>query len=148
MYLGLGSVTGKANFWIWCSGPAAIYIVERIIRIVRGNKETILIKVSFSVCVCVFKDVCVYGCVCALVLLLFTSSKELFELCMCVCLCENEVDLIKMCVIVCVSVPCFCERKFQIGNKETILIKMCLHRGFVSANVCVCVIMCFCLYVY
>jgi hypothetical protein len=39
---GYAGVLEPPTYWMWIVGPSALYIIERIIRIVRGNQETIL----------------------------------------------------------------------------------------------------------
>jgi len=42
---GLEGILGPPDFWKWVLGPGFLYFVERLLRVFRGNQETILIKV-------------------------------------------------------------------------------------------------------
>jgi hypothetical protein len=44
----MSNLLETATFWAWFLAPGLIYTVERTIRIIRGSKETVLLKVTSS----------------------------------------------------------------------------------------------------
>ena len=41
---GAAALLEKPIFWCWTVGPALFYLIERIIRIVRGSKKTLIVQ--------------------------------------------------------------------------------------------------------
>jgi predicted ferric reductase len=41
---GAGGILEPPNFWCWFIGPGVLYLIERIIRLVRGSQSTIILQ--------------------------------------------------------------------------------------------------------
>ena len=48
LVLSFANLLEPPTFWMWTCGPVALYFLERTIRIIRGSKDTVLLKVTLS----------------------------------------------------------------------------------------------------